>query len=63
MSEHVSIGKSVAFITMGCAKNEVDSDHMALRLVAAGYAISDDPEDADVVVDKTDDVPVDIELF
>lgn len=53
MSEHVSIGKSVAFITMGCAKNEVDSDHMALRLAAAGYAISDDPEDADVVVVNT----------
>ncbi len=45
--------KSVAFVTMGCAKNEVDSDHMAERLRDAGYVISDDPESADVVVVNT----------
>ena len=38
---------------MGCAKNEVDSDHMALRLRNAGYFIADDPEQADVVVVNT----------
>ncbi|MBO7702381.1 MAG: 30S ribosomal protein S12 methylthiotransferase RimO, partial [Eggerthellaceae bacterium] len=38
---------------MGCAKNEVDSDHMALRLRNAGYLIGDDPEQADVVVVNT----------
>ena len=44
---------SVAFITMGCAKNEVDSEHMARQLVQAGYVISDDPESADVVIVNT----------
>lgn len=53
MSGHASNGKLVAFVTMGCAKNEVDSDHMALRLKAAGYAIGDDPEQADVVIVNT----------
>ncbi len=38
---------------MGCAKNEVDSEHMAARLCAAGYALEDDPERADVVVVNT----------
>ena len=45
--------RSIAFVTMGCAKNEVDSEHMANRLRDAGYAVSDDPESADVVVVNT----------
>lgn len=44
---------SVAFVTMGCAKNEVDTEHMARRLVQSGYALSDDPETADVVIVNT----------
>ena len=44
---------SAAFITMGCAKNEVDSENMARKLVAAGYGIVDDPERADVVIVNT----------
>lgn len=55
-SDSLSTGlsaRSVAFITMGCAKNEVDSEHMMLRLVNAGYAIEEDPEQADVVVVNT----------
>ena len=47
------VQRSVAFVTMGCAKNEVDSDHMARRLADAGYAIIDDPEHADVVIVNT----------
>jgi ribosomal protein S12 methylthiotransferase len=38
---------------MGCAKNEVDSEHMARRLVQSGYALSDDPETADIVIVNT----------
>ncbi|MBO4352837.1 MAG: 30S ribosomal protein S12 methylthiotransferase RimO [Eggerthellaceae bacterium] len=38
---------------MGCAKNEVDSQHMAARLVAAGYDVVEDPETADVVIVNT----------
>ncbi|MEG0302356.1 30S ribosomal protein S12 methylthiotransferase RimO [Gordonibacter sp.] len=44
---------SVAFITLGCAKNEVDTTHMRARVVEAGYALADDPADADAVVVNT----------
>ena len=44
---------SVSFITMGCAKNEVDSEHMARKLIRAGYSIVADPEEADVIVVNT----------
>ena len=48
-----TVDASVAFITMGCAKNEVDSEHMLARLMRAGYSVSDDPERADVVIVNT----------
>ena len=38
---------------MGCAKNEVDSEHMMKKLSASGYEIIDDPENADVVIVNT----------
>ena len=44
---------SIAFVTMGCAKNEVDSADMAEKLAVSGYEISDDPETADVVIVNT----------
>ncbi len=44
---------SVSFITLGCAKNQVDTSHMARRVVAAGLTTIDDPEQADVVVVNT----------
>ena len=43
----------VAFVTLGCAKNEVDSDAMRRRTLAAGYAVEDDPQHADAVVVNT----------
>ena len=45
--------KTASFITMGCAKNEVDSAHMADRLAGAGYGVIDDPAKADVVIVNT----------
>lgn len=51
--ESGSIGKSAAFITMGCAKNEVDSARMAARLKACGYGVVDAPELADAVIVNT----------
>ncbi|RDB62362.1 30S ribosomal protein S12 methylthiotransferase RimO [Gordonibacter sp. 28C] len=45
--------KSVAFVTLGCAKNEVDTEHMRERVVCAGYALADDPEEADAIVVNT----------
>ena len=42
-----------AFVTLGCAKNEVDTDGMRARLVAAGVVETDDVEAADVVIVNT----------
>ena len=33
----------VAFVTLGCAKNEVDTEHMRTQLISAGFMIEDDP--------------------
>ena len=46
-------GRSVAFITLGCAKNEVDSEKMRAKAKAAGYQIEQDPEKADAIVINT----------
>ena len=43
----------IAFVTMGCAKNEVDTDAMRRRLAAAGYDVDAAPEQADAVVVNT----------
>lgn len=43
----------VCFVTLGCAKNEVDSDRMARQAAAAGFEIVDEPADADAVVVNT----------
>jgi ribosomal protein S12 methylthiotransferase len=44
---------SVALVTLGCARNEVDSEELAGRLEAGGFRLVDDPEDADTVVVNT----------
>jgi ribosomal protein S12 methylthiotransferase RimO len=41
----------VSLVTLGCARNEVDSEELAARLEAAGWTLSDD--DADVVLVNT----------
>lgn len=46
-------GCRVYFLTLGCAKNEVDTSHMKRRLRIAGYSAADAPEEADVVVVNT----------
>ena len=51
-SQTDSLG-SVCFVTMGCAKNEVDSAAMARALRAAGYHVGDDPASADVIIVNT----------
>ena len=40
----------VAVVTLGCARNEVDSEELAGRLEAGGFVLVADPEDADTVV-------------
>src|SRR5919205_965169 len=45
--------RSVALVTLGCARNEVDSEELAGRLDAGGWRLSTDPDAADVVVVNT----------
>lgn len=40
-------------MTLGCARNEVDSEELAGRLDAGGWALTADSDDADVVVVNT----------
>src|SRR5688572_21650205 len=44
---------SVALLTLGCARNDVDSEELAGRLATDGFALVDDPEDADTVLVNT----------
>nr|WP_221767471.1 30S ribosomal protein S12 methylthiotransferase RimO [Nocardioides sp. LS1] len=44
---------SVALVTLGCARNEVDSEELAGRLEAGGFQLVEDPADADTVVVNT----------
>ena len=44
---------SVCFITLGCAKNEVDTAEMSKRAAHAGFSLTDDPALADAVVINT----------
>jgi ribosomal protein S12 methylthiotransferase RimO len=44
---------NVAVVTLGCARNEVDSEELAGRLEADGFLLVADPEDADTVVVNT----------
>jgi len=44
---------TVALVTLGCARNEVDSEELAGRLEAGGFRLVDAPEDAETVVVNT----------
>ena len=52
MSDTETIRK-VALVTMGCARNDVDSEELAGRLSADGWTLVDDAADADVAVINT----------
>lgn len=45
--------KSVHILTLGCARNETDSDELAGRLNSAGWVLVDDPADATAVLVNT----------
>ena len=45
--------KKVALVTMGCARNDVDSEELAGRLSADGWTLVEDPSEADVAVINT----------
>ncbi|HYG93537.1 MAG TPA: 30S ribosomal protein S12 methylthiotransferase RimO [Nocardioides sp.] len=44
---------SVALLTLGCARNDVDSEELAGRLAADGFRLVEDPSAADTVVVNT----------
>ena len=44
---------SILYITLGCAKNEVDTDRMRSLLNAAGYLETPSPQDADLAIVNT----------
>lgn len=44
---------TVCFVTLGCAKNVVDSEKALGSLSRDGFRLTDDPEDADLVVVNT----------
>jgi ribosomal protein S12 methylthiotransferase RimO len=45
--------RRVALLTLGCARNEVDSEELAANLAAGGWKVSTDGTDADVVLVNT----------
>ncbi|MEV6491896.1 30S ribosomal protein S12 methylthiotransferase RimO [Actinoplanes sp. NPDC051633] len=45
--------RRVALLTLGCARNEVDSEELAARLDEGGWQVSTDADGADVVVVNT----------
>ncbi len=53
MSKPINYQPTVAFVTLGCAKNEVDTNNMKERVLQAGYAVVENPEHAHAVVVNT----------
>ena len=49
----MSSSRTVSLVTLGCARNEVDSEELAARLSAGGWTLRDEGEEADVVLVNT----------
>jgi ribosomal protein S12 methylthiotransferase RimO len=47
------VSRSVALVTLGCGRNEVDSEELAARLEAGGWELTDDAGSADAVLVNT----------
>ena len=45
--------RTVAVVTLGCSRNEVDSEELAGRLAADGWTLVDDVESAEVALVNT----------
>jgi ribosomal protein S12 methylthiotransferase len=48
-----STPRTVSLVTLGCARNEVDSEELAARLAADGWELAEQGEDASVVLVNT----------
>src|ERR1700739_4436314 len=53
MPQKAPVKGTLAFVTLGCAKNLVDSERMLGRLAQDGYALVPNADGADVVVINT----------
>ncbi|MGY1712451.1 MiaB/RimO family radical SAM methylthiotransferase [Geodermatophilus sp. SYSU D00758] len=53
MSAAPDPARTVAVVTLGCARNEVDSEELAGRLAADGYRLVEDADGADAVLVNT----------
>ena len=53
MTETTTALTAVHLVTLGCARNEVDSEELAARLEAGGFRLVDDPQDAEAVMVNT----------
>ena len=45
--------RTVALVTLGCARNETDSEELAGRLAADGWQLVSDPAKAEIAVINT----------
>src|SRR6478735_10873691 len=48
-----SAAQRIYFVSLGCPKNQVDTELMLGQVQAAGHALVDAPDDADVIVVNT----------
>src|SRR5678809_1024505 len=53
MKPHAAPGQRVYFVSLGCPKNQVDTEVMLGHVRDAGHALVDSPEGADVIVVNT----------
>ena len=47
------LNPSIHIVTLGCARNDTDSEQLAGRLTADGMSLTDDPDHADIVLINT----------
>ena len=47
------MSKQIAFISLGCAKNQVNCEQMMAAVQAAGFELRADPDGADLAVVNT----------
>lgn len=53
MGQMTTSQRSVHIASLGCARNDVDSEELAARLEVGGFTLVDNPEDAETVVVNT----------
>src|ERR1043165_8492757 len=52
-AETAPAGQRIYFVSLGCPKNQVDTELMLGQVAAAGHSLVDSPDGADVIVVNT----------